>query len=102
MVDLADMGLTEAAAVHHNLSTPALFEKVIRRGEGRAAQGGSLVVRTGEYTGRSPGDKFIVDEPSSRGHIWWGEVNRPFDQGDFARLKARVLAHLRDKELFVQ
>jgi phosphoenolpyruvate carboxykinase (ATP) len=102
MVDLADIGLAEAAAVYHNLSTPALFEEVIRRGEGRVAQGGSLVVHTGEYTGRSPGDKFIVDEPSSRGHIWWGEVNRPFDQGDFARLKARVLAHLRDKELFVQ
>jgi len=102
MVDLAHAGITAAGRVFHNLSTPALFEEVICRGEGRAAQGGSLVVRTGEYTGRSPSDKFIVDEPSSREHIWWGEANRPFAQGDFARLKARVLAHLQGKDLFVQ
>src|SRR4030066_284816 len=50
MVDLTDVGLADAAAVHHNLSTPALFEEAIRRGEGRASYGGSLVARTGEYT----------------------------------------------------
>jgi phosphoenolpyruvate carboxykinase (ATP) len=102
MVDLTHAGITKAVAVHHNLSTPALFEEVIRRGEGRAAQGGSLVVSTGQYTGRSPGDKFVVEEPSSRDHIWWGDVNRPFDEGAFARLKGRVLAHLEGKEIFVQ
>jgi phosphoenolpyruvate carboxykinase (ATP) len=102
MVDLAHAGITAAAAVHHNLCTPALFEEVIRRGEGRVARGGSLVVRTGDYTGRSPKDKYIVEEPSSRDHIWWGEVNQPLSEDVFARLKARVLAHLRGKELFVQ
>ena len=102
MVDLAHAGIRNPAAVHHNLSTPALFEEVIRRGEGRAARGGSLVVRTGEYTGRSPGDKCVVEEPSSREHLWWGEVNRAYGEGLFAGLKERVLAHLQGKELFVQ
>jgi phosphoenolpyruvate carboxykinase (ATP) len=102
MVDLAHIGITGAAAVHHNLSTPALFEEVIRRGEGRAAQGGSLVVETGDYTGRSPKDKYVVDEPSARDHIWWGEVNQPFSEDAFAALKARVLSHLQGKEIFVQ
>src|SRR4030042_2822456 len=102
MVDLTDVGLADAAAVYHNLSTPALFEEIVRRREGRASQGGALVVRTGEYTGRSPGDKFIVEEPSSREHIWWGNSNRPLDQANFARLKARVLDHLRGKDIFVQ
>ena len=74
MGDLTDVGLADAAAVYHNLSTPALFEEIVRRREGRASQGGALVVRTGEYTGRSPGDKFIVEEPSSREHIWWGDA----------------------------
>jgi len=102
MVDLAHAGITGAAPLHHNLSTPALFEEVIRRGEGRAAQGGSLVVRTGEYTGRSPRDKYVVDELSAREHIWWGEINQPYDEGHFTRLKERVLAHLQGRELFVQ
>ena len=102
MVDLTDVGLADAAAVYHNLSTPALFEEIVRRREGRASQGGALVVRTGEYTGRSPGDKFIVEEPSSREHIWWGDGNRPLDQANFARLKARLLDHLRGKDIFVQ
>ena len=57
-----------------NLPVAELVEDAIRAGEGLIAAEGPLVVRTGKHTGRSPQDKFIVDEPSSTGKIWWGEV----------------------------
>ena len=91
-----------AGHMHWNLGAPSLYEEALRRREGQAAQGGALVVRTGQHTGRSPNDKFIVREPSSAEHIWWGNVNRPLEPRRFDRLHARVLAHLQGKELFVQ
>ena len=60
------------------------------------------MVRTGQYTGRSAKDRFIVTEASSRHRIWWGEANQNFDPGDFERLKVRLLAYLQGKDLFVQ
>ena len=63
---------------------------------------GPLVVRTGHHTGRSPNDKFTVDEPSSAEHIWWGDVNRPFDAERFDELHRRMVAYLQLKDVFVQ
>jgi len=63
-----------------NRSSAELVEDAIRAGEGLIAADGPLVVRTGKHTGRSPQDKFIVDEPTSRDKIWWGEVNRPISE----------------------
>ena len=91
-----------AAPIHLNLEAPVLFEEAVRRREGLAAQGGPLVVRTGQHTGRSPNDKFIVKEPSSAARVWWGDVNRPFDAGRFDALHARVRAHLEGRERFAQ
>ena len=95
-------GLTAARSVRWNLPTDALIEEALRRGEGELAASGPLVVRTGSHTGRSPNDKFIVREPESQAHIAWGDVNRPFDQGRFDALHRKVLAHLQQRELFVQ
>ena len=64
-----------------NLPAAELYEDAIRHGEGLVAADGPLVVRTGKHTGRSPQDKFIVDEPTSRDKIWWGPVNRPISRG---------------------
>jgi phosphoenolpyruvate carboxykinase (ATP) len=102
MVDLSGVGITNAANIYRNLSTPAVLEAAIRRREGAMAQDGPLVVRTGQYTGRSAKDRFIVTEASSRHRVWWGEANQNFDPGDFERLKVRLLAYLQGKDLFVQ
>jgi phosphoenolpyruvate carboxykinase (ATP) len=99
---LAQHGIHHPAHVFWNLSAPALYEEALRRREGQAAEGGALVVRTGQHTGRSPNDKFIVQEPSSASHIWWGTVNRPFEPQRFDTLHQRALAYLRGKDLFVQ
>src|SRR5262245_31613389 len=99
---LEEQGLRTSRPVHWNLLTAALYEHAIRRGEGELAAEGPLVCRTGAHTGRSPNDKFTVREPSSEAQIAWGKVNKPIDAERFAALKADMLAHLADRELFVQ
>ncbi|MEA2520019.1 MAG: phosphoenolpyruvate carboxykinase [Chloroflexota bacterium] len=104
---------TERAAAHRgapsigrsaraNLSTAELYEDAIRAGEGLVAADGPLVVRTGKHTGRSPQDKFIVKESSSVDKIWWGEVNRPIAADNYERLRARLMAYLGDRPVYVQ
>jgi len=95
-------GFRNMGRVHWTLATPALYEQIVRRREGLIAHLGPVVVRTGDHTGRSPNDKFIVHEPSSADHIWWGPVNRPFAQEHFDSLYHRLLAYIQGKDLFVQ
>ncbi len=87
---------------HRNLATGQLVEQAILGGEGVLADSGALVFLTGQYTGRSPEDKFIVREPSVEGEVDWGKVNRPFDRARFDALAERVRDHLRDREVWVQ
>ena len=100
--NLDDLGIVQPKTVWWNLSTPALYEQAVSRSEGLIAHLGPLVVRTGRHTGRSPQDKFIVREPSSAEHVWWGAVNQPFEHDRFERLYQRALAYLQGKDLFVQ
>ncbi|MEW6319847.1 MAG: phosphoenolpyruvate carboxykinase [Acidobacteriota bacterium] len=95
-------GVRTSEQVHWNLNAPILYEHAVRRGEGAIAAHGPLVCRTGAHTGRSPNDKFVVQEPSSDGNIWWGTVNRPITPAHFAALKADMVAHLASRDLFVQ
>ena len=98
---LEAIGLLPSGTVHWNLSTPALLEAAIRRDEGQFAAEGPLVCGTGQHTGRSPNDKFVVREPSSEGHIDWGTMNRSLEAGAFDALHRDMAAYLQDKELFV-
>jgi phosphoenolpyruvate carboxykinase (ATP) len=99
---LENHGIVNVSNVYWNLPAPVLYEEAVRRREGWVAHMGPLVVRTGHHTGRSPNDKFIVKEPSSEEHIWWGKVNRPFSEEQFERLYVRLLAYLQLKDVFVQ
>ena len=89
-------------SVRHNRSTAQLYEDALRADEGELAAAGPLVVRTGTHTGRSPQDKFIVDEPGSSGKIWWGEVNRPISEAHYDRLRARLVAYCAERDLYAQ
>ncbi len=95
-------GIKNVGTVYWTLTTPALYERIIRRREGLVAHLGPVVVRTGDHTGRSPDDKFIVHEPTSADEIWWGDVNRPFEEARFEALYRRLLAYMQNKDLFVQ
>ena len=100
-VGLEHHGITNAKEVFWNLATPALCEHIVRNGEGDLAHLGPVIVTTGEHTGRSPHDKFVVKEPSSQDHIWW-DNNRPFSVEQFDALHGRILAYLQSASLYVQ
>jgi phosphoenolpyruvate carboxykinase (ATP) len=88
--------------VHRNLSVPALVETAVKYGEGMLTSTGALSVTTGKYTGRSPKDKFIVEDSLTKDKVHWGPVNQPFSQEKFDAIYAKVLNHLKTKkELFV-
>jgi phosphoenolpyruvate carboxykinase (ATP) len=86
----------------HNPTTSLLYEEAIRNGEGMVTHLGPLAVNTGKHTGRAVGDRFIVQEPSSEGKIWWGKVNKPFDTDLFDALYVRVQDYLKNKKLYIQ
>ncbi len=87
--------------IRWNLSTAALYEEAIRRNEGLIAAEGPLACRTGQHTGRSPNDKFVVKESSSASNIAWGKVNRPMSEEQFEVLHTDLRNSLSGKELFV-
>jgi phosphoenolpyruvate carboxykinase (ATP) len=89
-------------ATYRNLSTAELYEHAIRNGEATVSAHGSLVVRTGKHTGRSPQDKFIVRERSSAGKIWWGSVNQPISEEHYDRLRARLMKYIADRPIYSQ
>ena len=93
-VDLSEHGIETTGAVYRNPTTALLYSHALKRGEGRLAEGGPLVVDTGKFTGRSPKDKFLVDEPSSTDRIWWGEVNQKLSEQHFDGLRDKVVAQL--------
>ncbi|MBQ2118799.1 MAG: phosphoenolpyruvate carboxykinase (ATP), partial [Clostridia bacterium] len=96
-----ELGIAGNGKVYRNLPIPALVEKALARGEGRLSDTGALVVETGKYTGRSPDDKFIVDTASVHDEIAWGKINRPIAEDKYNAIKAKMLAYLQNKELYV-
>jgi phosphoenolpyruvate carboxykinase (ATP) len=98
---LEALGIVRSGRVHWNLSPAALYEEALRRREAVLAADGPLVALTGQHTGRSPNDKFVVREPSSEKHVHWGAVNRAIDPERFDLLHRDMLAYLQDKDLFV-
>lgn len=99
---LNDIGLKNWVSVAWNLTAPRLIEEATARAEGVLATNGALLVRTGERTGRSPNDRFIVEQSPSKEKIAWGPVNRPMSEATFERLFAKVRAYLQNRELFAQ
>ncbi len=98
---LEKLGIANAKTIYRNLSPARLTEEAIIRGEGILSDTGALVVKTGKFTGRSAKDKFIVDAGEAHDNIAWGSVNMPISQERFDAIKAKVIAYLQNRDLFV-
>jgi phosphoenolpyruvate carboxykinase (ATP) len=99
---LDNLGLANLGTVYWNLPTEALYEEISFRREARITRHGPIVAMTGKHTARAAADKFIVKEPSTDDHVWWGEYNRPFSADRFNDLYNRMQGFLQGRDLFVQ
>jgi len=86
--------------VYRNLSAPALYEHAVSKKEAEIAAGGALCARTGKHTARSAQDKFIVKEPASEKHIWWGDQNVAIDEAVFDKLYGKVQSYLAGRDVY--
>ena len=99
---LDNHGIRNPGTVFWNLSPAELVEHAVRRAEGILVEGGPFNAVTAPHTGRSPNDRFVVREPSSEEHVWWGKVNQPISPEHYAALREDVLGHLEGQDLFVR
>ncbi len=99
---LENHGLSNLRRVYWNLPTPALYEEIIHRSEGRITDSGPLWVSTGKHTARAAADKFVVREQTTEDHVWWGQYNRPFNPESFSMLQTRLAGYLQGRDAFVQ
>lgn len=94
-------GIERPGKVHYNLGAAELTEEAIRRSEAKLTAHGALVAYTGQHTGRSPKDKFVLREAATEANVWW-DNNNAIGRAEFEALYADFLAHAEGKDLFVQ
>ena len=99
---LQHVGVGRPTRTWHNLSPAELYEHAVRRGEATIVASGALTADTGQHTGRSPKDKFFVEEPASRDRIWWHPGNRPIAPEMFDRLLQKMTDFIAEHEVYVQ
>lgn len=99
--DLAKIGLANTGDVYWNLEPAELVEHTLVNGQGVLADSGALAVDTGEFTGRSPKDKFCVKDAKTENTVWWGDINIPMAPDTFERLRQRMAAYLMGRDLYV-
>lgn len=90
--------LLKGSNIRNQLSVPQLVEKVLERKEGILSSTGAVRATTGKYTGRSPKDKYIVEEAGSKDKIEWGSVNQPISEEAFSNLYNKVITYLQEQE----
>jgi phosphoenolpyruvate carboxykinase (ATP) len=100
-VSLEKYGIT-SAKVHYQLSSDALHAKTLENNQGKEASSGALAIDTGEFTGRSPKDRFIVKDAITKDRVWWGNINIPFESDKFEKLYKKVTAYLSEKEIYAR
>ena len=90
------------AKINYQLSSDELQAETISKGQGVESSSGALAVNTGEFTGRSPMDRFIVKDDITKDKVWWGDINIPFESDKFQKLYDKVVAYLSEKEIYVR
>ena len=98
---LEELGIKNATAFW-NLSPKKLADISVKKGMATISDSGALNILTGEFTGRSPQDRFIVKDDITKDSVWWGNINIPFDSNKFDALYNKVVAYLSGKEVYVR
>ncbi|WP_208591955.1 phosphoenolpyruvate carboxykinase (ATP) [Gracilibacillus suaedae] len=101
MKTLNEMDALYSRKVYNNISVSELVEKSITRKEAILTEKGALHAYTGEFTGRSPKDKYIVEDSVTKGRVKWGKINQPISEQTFDALYKKALAYMSDRELFM-
>lgn len=101
-VGLDYLGFPKTPEAYWNLTPPELYELALSNGEASLTDNMAIRILTGKYTGRSPNDKFIVDEPTVHDDIDWGEVNQPISEEVFDGLHKKMISYLQQKQLYVK
>ena len=100
--DLSKLGLNRVGDIYWNLEPAELVEHVLVNGQGVLADTGALAIDTGEFTGRSPKDKFTVKDAKTEGTVWWGDVNIPLSTAAFDKLHEKIAAYLQGRDVYVK
>ena len=100
-ISLESLGIKNSN-VHYQLSPGELQDLTVKLGQGVEASSGALAINTGEFTGRSPLDRFIVKDSITQDKVWWGKVNIPFESSKFDALYDKVIKHLDGKDIYVR
>jgi phosphoenolpyruvate carboxykinase (ATP) len=100
--DLSKIGFKNLASVFWNQSPAELVEDSIILGEGNLTSTGALAIETGEFTGRSPKDRFVVCDAKTEDAVWWGDINIKFTPENFDKLYNRVLTYLEETDIYVR
>jgi phosphoenolpyruvate carboxykinase (ATP) len=100
-ISLINLGINNAT-IRYQLASNELHDETIQKGQGEISSLGAIAVNTGEFTGRSPLDRFIVKDAITENEVWWSNINLPFSSENFDKLYDKVVSYLSDKELFVR
>jgi len=100
-ISLDNLGI-ENATIRYQLSSSELHKNTLEKKQGKESSLGAISVNTGEFTGRSPMDRFIVKDDVTKDEVWWGNINIPFDSDKFDALYNKVTTYLSNKEVFVR
>lgn len=100
-ISLEDYGI-KASKINYQLTSQELHKETLAKGQGKETNTGALAINTGEFTGRSPKDRFIVKDEVTADKVWWSKINIPFEADKFDALYDRVVAYLNGKEVYVR
>ena len=100
-ISLNSLGIN-SSTIHYQLSSNELHSITLKKNQGKESSLGAIAINTGEFTGRSPMDRFIVKDSITKDEIWWGDINIPFSTDNFDKLYDKVVSYLSGKEIFVR
>ncbi len=100
--NLDSLGLSSISTSHWNLPAETLEQIILDKNQGVLTSTGAIAIKTGEFTGRSPKDRFIVEDDLTRETVWWGDINIKFDADKFDQLHKKMAAYLEGKEVYVR